>query len=161
MGLALYLVDWPTIVLQCSDAVGWVIWSVKSSPIWPTQSINQLPNCCRLACSGWKQWTLMWTRTDEAARNEWCLYCVMCPTSLAGTNNCFVFILFCYLFFLNTHLSNCHPSRWTWVSQFTIDSHSPHIMFNSIPMSSDSNGVVKHLIFTDSNKNLRFEDKDL
>jgi len=26
--LALYLVDWPTIVLQCFDTVGWVIWPV-------------------------------------------------------------------------------------------------------------------------------------
>jgi len=34
-GLALYPVDWPTIVLQCFDSVGWVIWPVKSSPIWP------------------------------------------------------------------------------------------------------------------------------
>ena len=29
VGLALYLVDWPTIVLQCFDTVGWVIWPVK------------------------------------------------------------------------------------------------------------------------------------
>ena len=29
VGLALYLVDWPTVVLQCFDAVGWVIWPVK------------------------------------------------------------------------------------------------------------------------------------
>jgi len=27
--------DWPTIVFQCSDTVGWVIWPVKSSQIWP------------------------------------------------------------------------------------------------------------------------------
>ena len=26
---------WPTIVLQCCDIVGWVIWPVKSSPKWP------------------------------------------------------------------------------------------------------------------------------
>ena len=29
MGLALYLLDWPTVVLQCFDAVGWVIWPLK------------------------------------------------------------------------------------------------------------------------------------
>jgi len=34
MGLALYLVDWPTVVLQCFDTVGWVFWHIKSSPIW-------------------------------------------------------------------------------------------------------------------------------
>jgi len=28
--------DWPlTIILQCCDTVGWVIWLVKSSPKWP------------------------------------------------------------------------------------------------------------------------------
>ena len=32
VGLALYLVDWPTIVLQCFDTVGWVIWPVKIVP---------------------------------------------------------------------------------------------------------------------------------
>ena len=30
--LALNLVDWPTIVLQCFDTVGWVIWPVKIVP---------------------------------------------------------------------------------------------------------------------------------
>ena len=29
MRLALYLVDWPTVVLQCFDAVGWIISPVK------------------------------------------------------------------------------------------------------------------------------------
>ena len=32
MGLALYLMDWPTIVLQYFDTVGWVIWPVKIVP---------------------------------------------------------------------------------------------------------------------------------
>jgi len=32
VGLALYLVDWPTIVLQCFVTVGWVIWPVKIVP---------------------------------------------------------------------------------------------------------------------------------
>jgi len=32
VGLALYLVDWPTIVLQCFDTVGWIIWPVKIVP---------------------------------------------------------------------------------------------------------------------------------
>ena len=32
MGLALYLLDWPTIVLQCFDTIGWVIWPVKIVP---------------------------------------------------------------------------------------------------------------------------------
>ena len=39
VGLTLYLVDWPTIdcpsVLWAFDPVGWVIWPVKSSRIWP------------------------------------------------------------------------------------------------------------------------------
>ena len=29
------LVSWLTIILQCYDTVGWVIWPVKSSPKWP------------------------------------------------------------------------------------------------------------------------------
>ena len=32
MRLSLYLVDWPTFVLQCFDAVGWVIWPLKIVP---------------------------------------------------------------------------------------------------------------------------------
>jgi len=32
VGLALYLVDWPTIVLQCFDTVGSVIWPVEIVP---------------------------------------------------------------------------------------------------------------------------------
>jgi len=36
VGLALDLrPGWLTIVLQCCDTVGWVIWPVKSSPRWP------------------------------------------------------------------------------------------------------------------------------
>jgi len=27
---------WLTVVLQCCDTVGWVMWPVKSSPKWPT-----------------------------------------------------------------------------------------------------------------------------
>ena len=39
VGLALYLMDWPTIVLQCLtvDTLGWVIWPVK---IVPTMTYN-------------------------------------------------------------------------------------------------------------------------
>ena len=29
------LVSWLTIILQCYDTVGWVMWPVKSSPRWP------------------------------------------------------------------------------------------------------------------------------
>ena len=32
VGLALYLVYWPTIVLQCFVTVGWVIWPIKIVP---------------------------------------------------------------------------------------------------------------------------------
>ena len=32
MEMTRYLVDWPTIVLQCFDTVGWVIWPVKIVP---------------------------------------------------------------------------------------------------------------------------------
>jgi len=35
--LALDLVDL-TIILQCYDTVGWVVWPVKSSPKWPIMS---------------------------------------------------------------------------------------------------------------------------
>ena len=32
VGLVLYLVEWPTIDLQCFGNVGWVIWPVKNRP---------------------------------------------------------------------------------------------------------------------------------
>jgi len=32
VGLALYLADWPTIVLQCFDTVSWVIWLINIVP---------------------------------------------------------------------------------------------------------------------------------
>jgi len=38
---------WLTIVLQCYDTLGWVIWPVKSSPKWPIR--------CRVGC-----WTLLY-----------------------------------------------------------------------------------------------------
>ena len=33
---------WLTVVLQCYDTVGWVIWPVKSSPKWPSVSSGTL-----------------------------------------------------------------------------------------------------------------------
>jgi len=33
---------WLTVVLQCYDTVGWVIWAVKSSPKWPSVSSGTL-----------------------------------------------------------------------------------------------------------------------
>jgi len=41
--LALYLVNWPTIVLRCFDAVDWVIWPIKS----PRHDLRRakLPHC--------------------------------------------------------------------------------------------------------------------
>ena len=60
---------WLTIVLQCCDTVGWVIWPVKSSPKWPimcrvgrwTPQYHTMPtaNCesCRPPSNGMRHWT--------------------------------------------------------------------------------------------------------
>jgi len=61
--LALYLVDWPTIVDQWFDTVGWVIWPVRSSPIWTnvfggTLNHTQLINQCVLLAFRSKRWGL-------------------------------------------------------------------------------------------------------
>jgi len=34
--------------------------------------------------------------------------------------------------YIYTHWFNGHPSRWTWVSWFSLDSPSPYILFNAV-----------------------------
>ena len=52
-GLALYLVDWPTIVLQCFDTVGWVIWPVKIDPDMTYNVFGGTLNPTLILCMWW------------------------------------------------------------------------------------------------------------
>ena len=47
--------NWLTVVLQCYDAVGWVMWPVKSTPKWPVSSRTLNPILSLVAVTKWKR----------------------------------------------------------------------------------------------------------